>query len=62
MDESTVPLILNERPTETYLTMLGKGKGRNYHLLDILLNGYDENLQDQCPYKYIPSEYQYVGK
>ena len=62
LDESTVPLILNERPTDSYLTMLGKGKGRNYHLLDILLNGYDENLQDQCPYKYTPSKYQYVGK
>ena len=62
LDESTVPLILNERPTEAYLTMLGKGKGRIYHLFDILLNGYDHNLQDQCPYKYTPSKYQYIGK
>ena len=62
LDESTVPLILNERPTDAYLTMLGKGKGRNYHLFDVLLNGFDDNLQDQCPYKYSPSKYQYIGK
>merc|ERR1712228_416392 len=62
LEESTVPMIVNERPTNAYLTMLGKGKGRNYHLFDVLLNGFDENLQQHCPYKHIPSQYQYVGK
>ena len=62
LEESTVPMVLNERPTEAYLAMLGRGKGRNYHLFDVLLNGFDEKLQQHCPYQYSPSQYQYIGK
>ena len=62
LEESNVPIILNQKPTESYQKMLTKGKGRIFHLLDILLNGYHNDLEHRCPYQYKPSSYPYIGK
>ncbi|ETO11704.1 hypothetical protein RFI_25672, partial [Reticulomyxa filosa] len=62
LDDSMVPMLINEIPTPRYTRMLSRGKGRNFYLWDILLNGFDPSLQDLCTYEEKPSLFPYIGK
>jgi phosphonoacetate hydrolase len=39
MDESTVPMYINQPLKRPYMDRLNRGKARNYHLFEYLLNG-----------------------
>lgn len=49
LDEAEVPVILNFQPTKAYKRLLSRGKARNYHLFQVLVNGHDPEFEELCP-------------